>query len=553
MTAFGVIRVLEPDGLPGIDENSVGLIDPDSARITKQIPVGRGPTAIRTAAARCGSPTRATGRSRGSTASATSAVTIPVGGAPAALAFAGGSLWVADSDGAGGGAGRPGREQGRAADPVGNAPRALAVTAGALWVASGVDGRIRRIDLDRGRAAPSIPVGANPSAIAAGAGALWVASEEAGTVTRVEPRSGSVLPPIRVGNGPSALAVGEGAVWVVNRHDGTLSRIDPATNKVSWTGSVGSDPTAVAAGEGSVWVAGGEEGVRRSTRAGRDAVEQDRRPAAARRRSRSPAARCGRPRTRRWPRIAAARCARSCRTKRGRGPDGLAALRRRTPPGRSSARWPTTAWSPTVVSRAPPAPRSSARSPRTCRRRATAGRTYVFTLRRGLRFSDGTPVRPVDVRGLDRTGRAGHAGPPPGEQLPTFFAGIVGARRCVAGRRRCDLARGIETDAPARTVTIHLTRPDADFLHKLATTFGYVVPAGSARRTSTGRTPPGTGPYRVAAWDARRGGTLVRNRYFRPTPARPLGAGFADRIDVRLHDVGRPSGRSPPSSAAPPT
>ena len=30
LTAFGVIRVLEPDGLAGIDENSVGLIDPDS-------------------------------------------------------------------------------------------------------------------------------------------------------------------------------------------------------------------------------------------------------------------------------------------------------------------------------------------------------------------------------------------------------------------------------------------------------------------------------------------------------------------------------------------
>ena len=50
-------------------------------------------------------------------------------------------------------------------------------------------------------------------------------------------------------------------MWVVNRHDGTLSRIDPATNAVSWTGRVGSDPTAVAAGEGSVWVAGGEEGM----------------------------------------------------------------------------------------------------------------------------------------------------------------------------------------------------------------------------------------------------------------------------------------------------
>ena len=34
--AFGIIRVLEPDGLPAIDEDSVGLIDPSSGRITDQ-------------------------------------------------------------------------------------------------------------------------------------------------------------------------------------------------------------------------------------------------------------------------------------------------------------------------------------------------------------------------------------------------------------------------------------------------------------------------------------------------------------------------------------
>jgi peptide/nickel transport system substrate-binding protein len=128
-------------------------------------------------------------------------------------------------------------------------------------------------------------------------------------------------------------------------------------------------------------------------------------------------------------------------------------------------------------------------------------------------------------------------GRPSGKELPDFFVGIAGARECLSGKAPCGLTRGIETDAAARTITIHLTRPDADFLHKLATTFGYIVPADSDRRASTGRTAPGTGPYRVAAWDATRGGTLVRNRYFRPTPARPLGPGFADRIAVRLYDL----------------
>ena len=34
ITAFGVIRVLGPESLPGIDENYVGLINPDGGRIT---------------------------------------------------------------------------------------------------------------------------------------------------------------------------------------------------------------------------------------------------------------------------------------------------------------------------------------------------------------------------------------------------------------------------------------------------------------------------------------------------------------------------------------
>ena len=46
LTAFGVIRVLEPDSLAGIDEDAVGVIDPDGGRITAQYTVGRSPGAV---------------------------------------------------------------------------------------------------------------------------------------------------------------------------------------------------------------------------------------------------------------------------------------------------------------------------------------------------------------------------------------------------------------------------------------------------------------------------------------------------------------------------
>ena len=220
-------------------------------------------------------------------------------------------------------------------------------------------------------------------------------------MTRVEPRTGKVLPPIRVGNGPSALAVGEGAVWVVNRHDGTLSRIDPATNQVTWTGRIGSDPTAVAVGAGSVWVAGGEEGlVRRVEPGGTHAVvkiEARSSPAAI-------AVAGGSVWTAADAPLAAhrgGRCAPSCRTRRDAGPDRLVALR--WVPRRAAAQLAGLRRPRRLPSRRGPRRRTlvgalatNAPAP------SDAGRTYVFTLRRGLRFSDGTPVRPDRRAGLHR-------------------------------------------------------------------------------------------------------------------------------------------------------
>jgi YVTN family beta-propeller protein len=538
LLAFGLIRVLGDEGLPGIAENHIGLIDPDSGHITAQYAVGKSPSAVVGGGGSVWIANAAEGTVTRIDRERDERVAIPVGGAPAALAFGGGSLWVADSDGREVAQVDPGSNQATLRIPVGNAPRALAATPGALWVASGVDGRVRRVDLDRGRVTQTIRVGANPSAIAAGAGGLWVASEEAGTVTRIELQGGAVQPAIRVGNGPSAVAVGEGAVWVANRHDGTLAKIDPATNAVAGTISIGGDPTGVAVGAGRVWVTGGDEGtVTRVDPDGPRVIERLKTGG-------SPSA------------VAVAGgsvwAAADAPLAAHRG-GTLHALVPHAPGGLVPMDWlhwaAYTTWGTQQLS-------SLAYDGLVAYRRvegaagttlvgalatsvpvpADAGRTYVFTLRRGLRFSDGRPVRAADVRASMERFLQATRHRLPAQRFPPWFADIAGARTCMNGRTTCDLARGIETDEQARTITIHLTRPDTDFLHKLAMSFAYVVPADSARRASTGRPPPGTGPYRVATWDAARGGTLDRNPRFRSTPARPFGSGFPDRIEVRLYE-----------------
>ena len=537
LTAFGVIRVLEPEGLPSIDENAVGQIEPDSGLITAQYSVGKRPSAIVGGGGSVWIANAADGtvsridRDRRQTV-------IPVGGRPAALAFGGGSLWVADSDARTVAQIDPGANKVLPSIEAGNAPRALAAVAGAVWVASGVDGRIRRIDLKRGRVTQSVPVGANPSAIAAGFGALWVASEEAGRVSRIDPRTGKVVVSIAVGKGPSAVAVGEGAVWVVDRHDGTLWRIDPERDAVSWSLPIGSDPTAVAAGGGAVWVAGGEQGVvsRVDPNNPRDVEKL--------RTGNSPAA-IAVANGSVWMAAGAPQAAHRGGTLRVLVPhsplasipidwlhpdayttfatpqlsslayDGLVAYRRVEGPAGATLVG-------ALATTAPPPSRD--------------GKTYVFTLRTGLRYSDGRPVRPTDFRAsMERFLHDASTYPP--ETFPSVYDSIIGAQRCRQSTAPCDLSRGIETDVPARTIIIHLTRPDSDLLHKLTMAFAFVVPADSPPRATSGRTPPGTGPYRVVSWDAHRGGSLVRNRYFRSTADRSRGDGFADRIEVRVHNV----------------
>src|SRR5262249_18294525 len=106
-------------------------------------------------------------------------------------------------------------------------------------------------------------------------------------------------------------------------------------------------------------------------------------------------------------------------------------------------------------------------------RAADGGTTYTFTLRPGIRYSTGAPVRASDFRrGLQRELSAGDA--------PDYYEGIRGALACTRHPRRCDLAGGIVTDDAARTVIFHLRQADPDFLDKLALLMAAPAPPGAA-------------------------------------------------------------------------
>ena len=155
------------------------------------------------------------------------------------------------------------------------------------------------------------------------------------------------------------------------------------------------------------------------------------------------------------------------------------------------------------------------------------GRTYTFLLRSGIRYSNGRPVQATDFRSTFERYYA--LGSP-----TTDYDGIVGGAQCRKHPKRCDLSRGIVADDRAHTVTFHLTRPDPDFLYKLAVPFAYVLPGGTPRRPAGTHPLPATGPYMIATYRPRRLLRFVRNPFFHEWSRAAQPDGYPDRIDIRI-------------------
>jgi peptide/nickel transport system substrate-binding protein len=513
-----------PELQPRIDENQVGVIDPDHHGITAEYPVGRGATAMT-----AGGGSVWVANSRDATVSRIDRqhheVSIPVDEDPAGVAFAAGSLWVTNRRDGTVSQINPATNRVVHEIPVGNAPHAIASGYGAVWVASEVDRTVTRIDLTR--YAPMLPIdlGANPTAVATGAGAVWVASEEGGTVFRIEPRSGQVVKPIDVGNGPIGVVVADGAVWVANRQDGTVARIDPANDHVTDLVPVGRDPATIAAGKGAVWVGNAEGTVMRIDTGKRrvaDTIRVANSPSAmvvadgsawTAARAAPASHRGGTLRIEMFrpyvaPNLEPAAYQDAIYQLLSLAHDGLVAYRR------TDGSTFGTLVGGLAVDVPDPSP---------------DGKTYVFKLRRDIRYSDGAAVRPEDFRAsletfLRQYKRRAY--------LPRYYEHIVGAPVCMDHPASCDLSEGIVTDARTGTITIHLSEPDPDLLPRLAFPFAYVAPADHPFRPK--EAPPSTGPYRIASFDPKRGARLVRNPYFRARlfDARP--DGLADEIRVRI-------------------
>lgn len=156
------------------------------------------------------------------------------------------------------------------------------------------------------------------------------------------------------------------------------------------------------------------------------------------------------------------------------------------------------------------------------------GLKYVFNVRAGIKYSNGATVKPSDFTfAFERSFKVNGAG--------TFYwSNLEGYDACITKPKTCDLSKGIEADDSAGTVTFHLTRPDGDFLYKLAMPFAYALPPTTPIKAATTKSLPGTGPYMITSYKPESSLTLERNPNFKAWAPEAQPQGYPDTIRWQL-------------------
>jgi peptide/nickel transport system substrate-binding protein len=145
------------------------------------------------------------------------------------------------------------------------------------------------------------------------------------------------------------------------------------------------------------------------------------------------------------------------------------------------------------------------------------GKTYTATLRKGLKYSNGAPVKASDfVRSVERA-----------IHIPWGGAGafitpiIVGGTAYSTGKAKT--ISGIKADDSTGQIVIHLTQPYGPFDNVLAFPCLGLVPSSTPLAVEANNPPPGVGPYKVTNITPEQSYDVVMNPHWNSIPGIPAG------------------------------
>jgi len=159
-----------------------------------------------------------------------------------------------------------------------------------------------------------------------------------------------------------------------------------------------------------------------------------------------------------------------------------------------------------------------------------AGTDYKFTLRKGLKYSDGSPIKASDFKNtIIRDFKLNSPG-------IGFFSNIQGVDACEGNPGKCSDISGITTDDSTGSIEIKLKKPASDFLYVLSIPFSSLVPSSTPQTDTENPPPAASGPYYISKYSPSKSFTVLRNPNWKKGEIPGIPDGNPDKMVATMSD-----------------
>lgn len=160
---------------------------------------------------------------------------------------------------------------------------------------------------------------------------------------------------------------------------------------------------------------------------------------------------------------------------------------------------------------------------------SNGGKAYALFLRKGLKYSDGSPIKASDFPfAVERMLKLNSPGTP-------FFSTIVGATKFLETKQ--GPIQGIQANDKTGEIKIELEAPRGTFENELAMMFTAPLPQDTPIKNMTADPPPASGPYEIVKAEPGRSWSYARNPQWAKVDGKlmpEIPDGHVDKIEIKV-------------------